>query len=61
MSDIQVTVFCDMTQCRLLDTCEMFGEYATPVLKIDETSMLINIYMFQLHVNFRLHCQDVEK
>jgi len=50
-----------MTQCRLLDTCEMFGEYATPVLKIDETSMLINIYMFQLHVNFRLHCQDVEK
>ena len=31
------------------------------LLTVDETSMLIRGILFQLHVNFRLHCQDGAK
>ena len=33
----------------------------TSLLTVDEKSMLINIFLFQLHVNFRLHCEDGAK
>jgi hypothetical protein len=57
MADILFTVFWVMMPCSLVDSCRRFGGLDVSVLVVDEASMLISRFLFQLPVNFRLHCQ----